>query len=240
MKLHIASAPLLVVLLANASSIRADGFIQKLPDNGTWARYFMTLTEKHPGDFEIVGTLTVRSVGRETAEGIDCRWIEFDVEGSIDGRNLWHRYKVLAPEEDFAEEKRSAVRIIRGWQQDNFDEKPERITAGDSSQHFNLMHQLCRPMKGRNVVSEPRKLDFQKGTLECRSGISGELEKSETNTRQRFVFTIWPHEKAPFGSARAEYKTLLDEKGKTILQMHDTFILADFGTGAKSAMPECR
>ncbi|MCH7688373.1 MAG: hypothetical protein IH899_17115, partial [Planctomycetes bacterium] len=82
---------LITLLLMTTSNVRADGIIQKLPEDGAWVEYFMEVSETDVDDPNDVkgakGTLTISSVGTETVDGEKCRWIEIYVTIKQDNRN---------------------------------------------------------------------------------------------------------------------------------------------------------
>ena len=63
----------LIVTSTVATALAADpvGFIQRLPKDGSWAKY-------KEGESEGSGTLTLRMVGTTTEDGQKCRWLEIE------------------------------------------------------------------------------------------------------------------------------------------------------------------
>src|SRR6516165_9575988 len=92
-----------------APSAVADGLIQQLPSDGSWVRYDVTGEGRSPtGEVGVThqGTLTLKSVGRETVDGTECRWIETEtkIEFTRAGRNeeFTDVLKLLIPEKFLA------------------------------------------------------------------------------------------------------------------------------------------
>ncbi|MFP6750730.1 MAG: hypothetical protein VB855_03555, partial [Pirellulaceae bacterium] len=73
--LRLFTLALLAASLAG-SSLRADGLIHKLPEDGTKVTYKaeFTSTPAPPPEFKV--TITLSSVGKVMHEGKACRWIE--------------------------------------------------------------------------------------------------------------------------------------------------------------------
>ncbi len=149
-----------VVLALHQPGAFAQGLIWNLPEDGTWIRYEGTYQqvefrpESPEGNLVIewIRHLTIKSVGRETAEfageQVPCRWIEIKVqtgkpgEAGIDSGRIGERvnpriYKVLIPEKwvngqlrDELGIPRSFVPIVRGYKKigDN-DPVPIRTKA---------------------------------------------------------------------------------------------------------------
>ena len=104
------------------SSAVADGLIQKLPTDGNWVRFDMTGEGRSPsGDVGVTlkGTLTLRSVGRETVDGAECRWIE--IETSIEFQRggtttqVGEVLKLLIPEKFLAADQNPRAHVLKAW-----------------------------------------------------------------------------------------------------------------------------
>ncbi len=63
----------LAFLGAAAHSTRANGLIERLPDDGAWAAFAY---KTKSGEQEAEARLTISSVGREARDNQSCRWIE--------------------------------------------------------------------------------------------------------------------------------------------------------------------
>lgn len=62
---------------AAAHSTRANGLIERLPDDGVWAAFAY---KTKSGEQEAEARLTISSVGREARDNQSCRWIELKLE----------------------------------------------------------------------------------------------------------------------------------------------------------------
>lgn len=76
MKRLVAILAVLVSLILPGTS-QADGLFIRLPEDGTWAKYDLTID----GPRTTEGELIVKSVGKETVEGVECRWVEVILDG---------------------------------------------------------------------------------------------------------------------------------------------------------------
>jgi hypothetical protein len=62
------------ICLSTVDTVRADGLLYRLPDDGTWARYSFKQTMALPKDkkMTVEGTLTLASVGHEKVKDEVC------------------------------------------------------------------------------------------------------------------------------------------------------------------------
>ena len=98
--------------VATASAADPVGFIQRLPKDGSWAKY-------KEGETEGSGTLTLRMVGTTTEDGQKCRWLES--ESAEETRKKTRITKILVREKDFAAGAKKTPEVLRGWGQE-FDD----------------------------------------------------------------------------------------------------------------------
>jgi len=232
----------LFVVCLPISESRANGLIQKLPKDGSWVRYHMIMNMEKPQNTEMSGTLTIRSVGRETVNNEPCRWIEFDMKMGIDDRIEHNIFKVLVPEKLFKSDKTVSPKVIRGWSKRN-DADPEERTDSEKLSNDELAVFLPDPTRKTKTVKEKKTVDYQKGQLTVDSGITGKLKlpvpaNANVKIENSFDFTMWSHEKVPFGTAEAKWEFSSKLKDQLLSKGTVTLTLEDFGTGAKSALPD--
>jgi len=236
------STVLLMIHPANAA-----GLIQKLPQDGSWITYHMTQTSVRNGvaGTEGTGTLTIRSVGAVLEEGKACRWLEFEyrfVDGEGNGNSVEY-VKVLIPVENLKRGQEPLDHVVRAWQK--FDAKPA-MRVEEKMPVFADDLILAGPLKDRNKAIQPRFVDYQNGRLELKNVVTGKTDwsgkpsptakKLQTTTRHQ----LWPHEDVPFGVAFAKQELRMYRDGKHFRSVFRELTLSDFGTGAKSALPDAK
>ncbi|MCH7686308.1 MAG: hypothetical protein IH899_06465 [Planctomycetes bacterium] len=241
MKTCAACIVLIVICLPN-SETRANGLIQKLPQDGSWVRYHTRINIEKPQKTEFTGTLTIRSVGRKTVNNEPCRWIEFDMTMNIENRTERTISKILVPEKLFKSEKSVSPKVIRGWiKRNDADPKEETDTEKLSSDEFAAF--LPDPSRKVKTVKVKKTVDYQKGQLTVESAITGSVklpvpENAKIKIESTFDFTMWSHEKVPFGTAEAKWEFSSKLEDQLLSKGTVTLTLEDFGTGAKSALPD--
>lgn len=230
----------LTVLSLTVSTAHANGLIQKLPKDGSWARYHMTIKDEMPEARERTATMTIRSVGVVTEKGERCRWIEFEVRSQDDAEGVDHLYKDLIPEKDLQPDSSSSTGVLRGWHRDDKGEVRE-LREPEKSPNGMLAMLLPGSRKAAKKLDEKKTVDYQQGRLECTSRLTGTLKPSEPGAAGvdiAVVYSVWLHEKIPFGVATATYE-MTAKRGDEVLGTGTvTFTLDAFGTGAKSALPD--
>jgi hypothetical protein len=202
----------------------------------------MHMDMEKPQNMEMSGTLTIRSVGRETVNNEPCRWIEFDTKMEIENRTERNIYKVLVPEKLFKSDKPVSPKVIRGWIKRN-DADPEEQTNSDKLNSEGFAVFLPDPSRKTKTVKEKKTVDYQNGQLTVESAITGSLnlpapENSNLKFESTINYTTWSHEKVPFGTAEAEWIISAKVNDNFVAKGTATLTLEDFGTDAKSALPD--
>ena len=106
---------------------------------------------------------------------------------------------------------------------------------------------LPGPLKDRKTAIRPRFVDYQHGRLELKNMVTGKSDwsgrlsptsknKSQTTT----IHQLWPHEDVPFGVAFAKQELRIYIKGKLSQSVFRELSMSNFGTGAKSALPDAK
>lgn len=229
---RITSITVVSILLANAGFSTA-GVIERFPKDGTWVKYLVETkvsTDKAP----IEATVTIRFVGTSTVKGEKCRWVEIErmVGTKRDKRTI---EKFLVREKDFeiqrgwwASPKRKAVRIKGPFE-----------GSGNAALYFARLKKT-KAVKIRKVV------DYQKGRFAVASGTVGDVpldvkrihqgptdNMKITKSRQ----TVWRHDGVPCGTVELKFDWQMTAPGD-VFTVSQQYTIVDFGTGAKSALPD--
>ena len=222
---------LFIVAGSFASESRADGLILKLPPDGSWVRYDLTAVVAEQPRAGISGTLTLRSVGRETVQEKPCRWIEVETRTALPNMKgkLSVVYKLLIPEEHLGKGKSPLEHIARGWTRLGPQVPRPLIDTGTSRQGM-LPDFLPGRLTAVKTLKKKRIVRYQQGNLNC----FGSMAETKLDSVQ-LVYSTWPHKKVPFGVAAS---TVRAAGGKINITFE--LILNGMGTGAKSALPDRR
>jgi len=236
-----------LILLTTTTFCEAGGLIQKIPADGAWVKYFMMANLFGPGAFDskYTGRWTIRSVGHPTLKGRKYRWIEFhrhfDRSATVPAGDNWIKY--LVPEQALVSEKDASAHVVRIWGKSDTEMpgKTEPSADSDVSRYYGLFLQGL-PRKKIVRSRHPRVIAYQHGELKCPMQTVEVFEyKSVDDTHRRHRFevqcTLWKHKDVPFGvaAARIVWKRWID--GKLIWTWKHDFLVNDFGSGAKSALP---
>jgi len=239
----------LFILLFLAITLRADGFLYQLPEDGTWARFDMAGKAVEPDGKEttISGTVTLSSVGTVDVDGQKCRWIELGTEAKRNNQEFFDVEKLLIPEKRLAKGEDPLSHVLKAWH------KHSMINGGAARERPDVQNpdspggKQVRGPKLRMFLHEPfdsprllgkTSIDSKLGPRECR-GISAE-EKVEGPATFNHKFLIRLHEDAPFGVVTWEVESKLEKDDKLIGTMTTKATLADFGKDAKSRIPEAK
>lgn len=232
---------------ANPAPSHADGLIDRLPEDGSWVRYHMTMTGSLPVEMDAAGTLTIKSVGEASEGERKCRWLEIEFEAEMMGRKEHVVFKLLVPEANFEKKKGKEPKpadptgeFVRAWFRESGGEIKE-VTPDDPQAH-GLSIFLGGPLKNRAKLDEPRTVQYQKGQLTCKAAYTGDLQIRHVGApvgfTQEIKATCWPHEKVPSGTAASRIEAVMKRDGMEQARFEIEFILEDFGTGAKSELPD--
>jgi hypothetical protein len=248
-------APTMALAVALASSsARADGFVHRLPKDGSWVLYALRGVEEDENssepDMVMTGTLRIASVGSAKVDDEPCRWIEMTMswKGEQDGRDAREgeeTCKLLIPEKYLTKGEAPADHILRGWQKKSFrgKESPPR--------ELNLFHAkpyagfasvfLLGPPENLEKLGE-KVVESKLGKLPCK-GFKGtqhvEFPAPDGSFEAPLETEVRLHEKAPFGVVTFQFFTYEPGAGGQLGdRIKGTLTLNDFGTGAQSALPE--
>jgi hypothetical protein len=217
-------------------SVRADGLIFRLPQDGASVQYDMTLKAGPAGNQrDGSGTFTMSSVGKAVVNNEDCRWIETKMIMKFEDREMIVLAKLLIPEKELGKGKSPGEHVVRGW-----------IKHGD--QEVRELNDLKDPKAGPLVaffagamknVKELEKIEVESklGKLPC-AGQSGEAELQQGENTIVVGFENRLHEKAPFGVVTSELKFQMRRNGEDAESGTVTLKLAEVGTTALSELPD--
>lgn len=234
------------------SPSRADETPAKLPKDGWWVRYFVTM--KFEGRPDVTAKRTYSLVGTAVENGVRCRWVEMKSVQMSDGREITDVLKFLVPEEELLESERPLDSLVRCWRR--FAEEPvEEVAfnvplsvrgfAGSADfywgRDFAFFPGLQKQAKG---VRERRVVEYQKGRLDVEDAQTFQhvvSRRALTNgEKQEYCdeFTVWndPAVAPAFVAASDRVRQRRDDALVRTLTIE--FVLEDYGADAKSALPE--
>lgn len=228
-----------------APETRAGGLVQKLPNDGTWARYHVQIKMENPKNMVYSGTMTIRSVGRENVNSQPCRWIEIESHTEINNQKMNSLGKILVPEKLFEKGNKLeniSEKIIRGWEKTN-DLDPRQLKDLKSSRIGLATFFQPNPAGKDSRINEKKIVEYQKGRLEIETGITGTLnvpapENANIKIDTSGVYSIWAHDKVPYGTAIFKSEFTSKRNAEIISKVSFKLEIEDHGTGAKSALPD--
>lgn len=228
----------LFVVTFAAQAVRADGLIFQLPADGTQARYDTEVTFTNNGqERTFKGSLTVSSVGKTTADGEECRWIEFKNVARTDNGERIAIAKVLIPEKFLAKGQSPGEHLVRGWVKQG-DSEPQEIRDIKTGQgRMMLVGYLAGPP---NNPGELAKLDIETpalGKVSC-AGVTGDQEFQRDNGSLAIRFETRLNEKAPFGVVSAVWNFERKTNGQVMGSGTSKMTLAEINTTALSELPD--
>jgi hypothetical protein len=210
----------------------ADGLIRKLPKDGSWAKYHVTLKASN---VDHSGTAVLRSVGAVVEKDKACRWIEVEFTPALAAQGAVTIYKLLIPEEHLKAGIDPFDHIVRAWEKEG-DEKP-RLLDDPSSLDRNLLGAVFHgPLDKEQPLAAEKEFPYQRGKLQTR-GVSGRRRVEFDNLKGTLASTMWVHGDVPFGVAALDVEFRIDDNPEVLrIQL----VIDDFGTGATSALPDAR
>lgn len=200
--------------------------LQTLPEDGAWVTYFVLM--KINGDEDQV-EWTAASVGTRQVDGEPHRWLELRAKG---GGSVYRIYKALIPESKFVPGKNPLRDAGEIWVKYG-DEEPRRISSiREDDPYLDLL--LSGPVSNVKKLDETETVDWQKGRLKCEVW-EGENKLDIQALKVENTQRLLKHKSVPFGIAGA--KVHLSGGGQSA---DVEYILDNFGTGAKSLLPEIK
>jgi hypothetical protein len=229
---HLLLATIIGACVLGPEMARADGLLYQLPKDRSWARFAFQYTAKADGTEQAGrGTMTMASVGHVREGSEACRWIEFEMrlkDGETE--HIWIR-KLLIPEKYLKQGENPTEHVVRGWTKSDNEDVERAVPI-----HGRWPAYLAGPFK------DERKLDKQLvesrlGELQC-EGVTGWIQYKEGDLSTKVKFETRLHEKAPFGVVRSRLQFEVTRDGKVQQTIDATLELTDFGTDAKTALPD--
>lgn len=237
---HLFVASVIVLSLATGASAQSQ-VIQQLPKDGGWVTFFGEMKSVNAGDFELSGTVTLRSVGIAMEDGKKCRWIEAEMKGTLkDGNKLTIIAKILVEEAGFGPKVKTAPTIVRGWRKIQGGEI-EELKDDQVSYKSDLGVLMIGWSKTAKTVKNVKTINYQKGQLKIENAVNGSPEFKPANaSTETFQLkqSLWLSEKIPFGIAAREIEVEVRDNGKVASKFKMEFTLQDYGTGASSIWPD--
>ncbi len=240
--------PLSIIALTTATAIAllspppvADGLIQQLPTDGSWVRFDVTGEGRSPaGEVGVTlkGTLTLRSVGRETVDGTECRWIETEtkIELTRAGRNeeVTDILRMLIPEKFLTADQNPLAHVLKAWKKDRQGVRELDLKGKDAREVESQDELFHAPLAG---AKRDEGIEFKTpgGTFQC-THLSAKTASKLGNSDVEFTTESWLTDKVPFGVAgyrlgKSRSKEGMPQGGRSM-----ELKIAESGTGAKSAI----
>ncbi|MGE5192951.1 MAG: hypothetical protein ACM3U2_10645 [Deltaproteobacteria bacterium] len=244
---------LFLTALACRSFALAEDAPEKLPADGWWVRYFVTMRREGTNDDEIMKR-TYSLVGTSMENGEKCRWVEMKTLYTINGTERTEIDKFLIPETELLESEKPLNSLVRAWQKRddgpikelNFNQPLGGRGFGGSADYYfgQWMIVFPGPQRKAKVVREKRVVEWQQGRLElgeARAGKRVASRQAVTVVQKQTIqmdFTVWNHPSASpgFVAARTRMQVLIDDVPNRALA--EEWTIEDFGTDAKSALLE--
>jgi hypothetical protein len=227
-----------LIFFFSAGLAQADGLLYKLPKDGSWALYDFTPDIKAK-NVRYKGTLKISSVGQVTEQNQPCRWIEVQMDISLemgDNREVKSQvFKVLVPEVFLAKGEAPLEHVLRGWIKRGKGE-PRPLSNPNSIEVGLLPLALSGPWKSVKKL-EKVEVESKLGKLEC-EGVQGTLEfprKEKDSMQCKLESRLNPD--SPFGVVTARWINRLPELPKPGT-LEWNLKLIDYGDGAKSQIPD--
>ena len=261
------------VWVAGIDQAQAQGLIWSLPEDGTEVRYEGEIkqVEVRPDaldgniTLEWIRHLTLKSVGRETAEyngkQVPCRWIEIKVEtgkeseSGIDTGLAGKRiYKVLIPESrvfgqlvdgksvDGDNIPASYIPIVKGWRKIG-DKSPREIQSKVLQIYPSIS--LLRHFKTLQAESnQPEDLQIGPDAVTAKK-YKGSYRLESRTSRSVHEAELWLSSDVPFGLAKWRVKIVHERKSrnepratgfKTATEVTLEMKAQQIGSGAKSEL----
>ena len=231
-----------VLLVFTCATSQAQRLISKLPEDGSWAKYEMkgATTTSNGNINKNSATMIVRVVGTEHMNMDAYRWVEIEQRQDHIKNSMPSIYRFLIKEDDITNGEDPLAHIKKCWTislAPNLDIVKEYDVKKDSLQ---FLEWFLPPQLEKQKTLEPKTLKTSLGELECK-GASGVYDQSRApNYIQRHTFTVYAHDKCPFGTVSLHRLTEAIIDKATNHKLEYTFELKETGTGAKSLVGDLK
>ncbi len=220
----------LLFLAGPAAPASAQMLIWNLPkEDGAWVRFegAYKQTRARPnanaGDENLKwrSELTISSVGRETVDGEECRWVEFKAITKPDGLEQKPGpgdvfvYKVLIPENRVIGKTVDAenipvtyLPIVKGWRRVG-QREPQSVTEKALAVYPTIALVTYYP----NLKAEGDEEELQVGGMTVKARLwKGERVFENATGRSANAASLWLSDEVPFGLARFQVTLTQDKK----------------------------
>lgn len=236
-----------------------------LPPPGSWASYQVKYKDVSKDAEAETWTVEIRFLDRVKRGDKFCRWIEFQFDRGSKEPTI-QVLKLLLPEEELLKGKAPFRELIESYNalfDKDFKSPPnslQSLSPGDE-----LFLAASRDLQGTcgvyfQALSTRRQfsqrmaddisIDCQKGTITCSEKLTGIVEGLEPELRLRLKassdanYELWLNDQVPTGFAAGLVKSFRTnyipelKAPKVIVDSLFSWALIDFGTGAKSKLPD--
>jgi len=219
----------------------------ELPKDGWWIRYVSkTKQESDEQVQEYTCKATYSLVGTMMEGGETCRWVEINSVCSWGEKEHVVSTKLLVPEKDLLEREQPLDALKRAWIKVNKGDLRE-IKVGQGIRDGNT-HLMIFPgmwQKGERVEEE-RVVDYQQGRLKISEAKSLKVTKTVTTlvrgkSEDRNLdkeYTVWFDRTTSPAFSAAKIKTKIYANGKLRSTQDDDLFVEDYGTDAKTQLPD--
>ena len=220
----------------NTFTESGGGLMHVLSEDGSWVQYDEQISGR---GFSGNGTLRISSVGKKVEDGEKCRWIEITRKTAWPGQGeTTDVNKFLIPERYLKNGEAPLGHIVRGWIKEQNDDPRQVKLPLPMTLDFMPIHILL-PGKLANVKNLGEKnVQCKSGDLDCvgRAG-SIEFKLSDRGVDIAASYVAWLNADVPFGVVTTEVRAKAKQNANL---MTHTFRVSDYGTGAKSKLPDKR
>jgi hypothetical protein len=228
------------------STVRSEDARSELPKDGAWVRYQAEI--EYPGLRTDLSNVTLSVVGSVMEDGKPCRWVERKSvpQAGLQPGKTAVVFKMLIPETALLESDYPAKHAIRTWLQKPDGSivnlppiEPERST----NVHERIFMCLWTPgsRKTQTQIDEPKDIEYQSGRLRGVQAWTVTHVLSNTGPKRdrkyESTYTVWQHAELPISSAEVRVRDEVSRDGKLEPTLIAVYRLEDFGTDAKSDLP---
>ncbi len=239
------------LMLFSPGPMRAAEPTVELPKDGTWVRYVVNVRREDTME-EWTSRRRFALVGTVVENERTCRWVESEETRTINGKEEDRSVvKWLIPEQDLLLAERPMETLIRAWIDDvppiewKFNVQPDFPGVSSSADHAcgRDVVMFPGPQRKTKPIAEGKVVEFQRGRLEIVEGRTGKhvSTRRAANGREgtfELEYTVWNHPAVPLGFAASNQRTMLRLDGIAARTISSEWTLEDFGTDAKSALPD--
>jgi hypothetical protein len=220
-------------ILVLASVIKGDGLVYQLRADGSFAVYkFELVSDKKE---KIGGSLKLSSVGQTTVEGDACRWLEFRLAEIGKDNKRFLLVKVLIAEKRLRKGETPIDHVLKAWRGDE-NGKSDPIRDVKTSLPNSITAFLRGPLiQEKKTPAAP--IESALGKLDC-EGITGLIREKQEEETFEIIVENRLHKKAPFGVVSSRMQMTAKKGNESLGSAVMTLNLKEFGTGAKSEMPD--